>query len=618
MSNSFEPDSNWERVAAELQASRDSQQTAWGSIDNATLGRYLADEVTGEERRRIEQEMQHSPELRMLTDLVRDVLTEFEPVLAPAPVPVPHATSVHQGVPRPATLSFAEHAAQRAAFKPVKRNSPFGKTFRQRTALVAAACLLMGVALSLRGVFVPTDPRLPIGDGYASRDLTPTSGFKVIALSAKPNDLGASSVQLAQLDKVDRQVAELQTKGQGPAAMALAGKLPDVAKEARLEEHPRYADSLNRAGMVYQANGDLAQAQENYKRAYGICQKSLKEEHPATVQSLANVYQADINRTLVSSRAPLPRWEGHPMTTMAPAPGSNTILENFVKKEDKSLNGAAHLPGRPILRQHPSEVKQHVVPVLVRALKEADTLPERLAYIQALARLGPAARGAVPELTERLSKPTTEASERQAILAALGEMGPSANKALDVLVESLKSADPSVSQAARASLVRYGPEELAALSSLPGSTDAKGKDQAPIAARRAWAYREACGSITDGCDLFSVQAVVESQRDMLTLVRNNGPVLYITTMDRDGKKVTESEQDVRKLMDVEGVTVVLSREGQAEIRVPDALQQRGFTLNKQSELQTVLEKHLKERDYDGALREAILFINKLNFTAIKK
>jgi len=573
MSNPFEPDPNWERVAAELRACRDSHQAAWGSIDNATLGRYLADEVTGPERQEIEEALHNLPELRMLTNLVRDVLTEFEPVPAPVPASVP------------ITLSFAEHVAQPAASMPAKRKSYFGKTFRQRAALAAAACLLLGLGLALQGLNPPAETRYALGSPSASR------------------------IELALLD---REVEKLQTEGRISEAMDRASQLPLVAKQAHLDEDPRFAYFLNRAGMLYQNQGNLAMAQENYNWAYGICQKSLGEEHPATVQSLANAYQADINQTPPRSRVNVAT--GHPqMMAKVNYPAARTM--DHAKKEKGAARKTEELAGRPILRQNPREVKQAVVPVLVQALQRAETPRERLAYIQALGRLGPVAQEAVPSLTQRLNE-SQDVAERQAILVAMGEMGPSANNALPVLVESLKCSEPLVREAADQSLRRaYGPEAIATLRIHSVSIDDKHREEIQTALSRIKANHEACVAMRD-CDLFSVEAVVESERDLLAMARNNGPVLYITTTTaREGKDTMASDKDVGKLMEIEGVLLALSREGQVILRVPDALQQRGFTLKKQSELRVLLQKQLKGGNFDGALRESIQFVSKLNLRA---
>src|SRR5262245_65986706 len=81
------PNETWDRVASELRACKEAQQRAWGDIDSADLGRYLAGEAAGEELTRIEQALEDLPELRKLTDLVRDVLIDLEPVAVPADPP---------------------------------------------------------------------------------------------------------------------------------------------------------------------------------------------------------------------------------------------------------------------------------------------------------------------------------------------------------------------------------------------------------------------------------------------------------------------------------------------------------------------------------------------------
>ena len=70
------PHEQWERVAAELSAYRSWQRQAWGDLDDATLGRYLAGEATPEERGRVEAAANRHPEVRQVLDLVREVLDE--------------------------------------------------------------------------------------------------------------------------------------------------------------------------------------------------------------------------------------------------------------------------------------------------------------------------------------------------------------------------------------------------------------------------------------------------------------------------------------------------------------------------------------------------------------
>ena len=87
---SSEPDQTgqWERIAQELRACKESQRKAWGGIEDATLGRYLAGDVSDHELAMVENALEELPELRELTDLVRDVLNDLEPVVFDAPEPV--------------------------------------------------------------------------------------------------------------------------------------------------------------------------------------------------------------------------------------------------------------------------------------------------------------------------------------------------------------------------------------------------------------------------------------------------------------------------------------------------------------------------------------------------
>jgi hypothetical protein len=95
MSGALDQTGSWDRVAAELRACKESQQKAYGDVDSATLGRYLAGEMTPAERATLEQTLDELPDLRLLTDLVQDVLNDLGPVeaappaAAPAPVILP-------------------------------------------------------------------------------------------------------------------------------------------------------------------------------------------------------------------------------------------------------------------------------------------------------------------------------------------------------------------------------------------------------------------------------------------------------------------------------------------------------------------------------------------------
>jgi tetratricopeptide (TPR) repeat protein len=135
------PANGWDRVALELRAYRELQRKAWGDTDNALLGRYLADEADAGERQKVEAALEQHPELRQLTDLVREVLGEGEPTA---------------GEPdkQPAVLPFAppKVAPKRATFRPGRR-----------LGWLAAACLLVAVG-------APLAAWLWMGNGQPTRE----------------------------------------------------------------------------------------------------------------------------------------------------------------------------------------------------------------------------------------------------------------------------------------------------------------------------------------------------------------------------------------------------------------------------------------------------------------
>ncbi len=118
---------SWEAVAAELRAYREQQKQTWGDLDSALIGRYLADEVTDTERSLVETSLQDHPELRILTEIVGDVLADCTPA---APVET-------EAVP-PRILSFT-------SAKPARKNR--FQRYQRQFALAAAACLLFGLGV---------------------------------------------------------------------------------------------------------------------------------------------------------------------------------------------------------------------------------------------------------------------------------------------------------------------------------------------------------------------------------------------------------------------------------------------------------------------------------------
>jgi hypothetical protein len=125
----------WDVLTAELRAYRQQQKQTWGDVDSVLMGRYLAGEATAEERHRVEASFDKHPDLRILADLVRDVLGEGEPGSL--------ITSVQGSEPetnRPRLLPFSQQP---------KMRRPLLVQLRRKGVLVAAACLLLALGVTL-------------------------------------------------------------------------------------------------------------------------------------------------------------------------------------------------------------------------------------------------------------------------------------------------------------------------------------------------------------------------------------------------------------------------------------------------------------------------------------
>jgi len=593
MASPFEPD-HWERVAAELRALRDAQQEAWGTLDNATLGRYLADEVSGEERRQIEQALDNLPELRKVTDLVRDVLIEFEPVSVPAPAVLPFS-------PQPTPQQPA-------------RRKFWGRAFQQRAVLAAAACLLLALGLSLHGLHsTAPESAAPVPPGRAAalpRHLalkTNTSQIRPLQFSR----LRTASVRAPDGAQLEQQVAGLEKQGKLEEALVEAERLLAVAEKSPRDDVPQYAAVLNRVGQLYQQQGQLAKAEPVFRQAYGICQARLGADHPETVLSvnnLANSYQLALNYT-PADNPHVPPAIAALSSSDKTTPSSKDVA--LLRKAEERARLEAPVVTSRVMRQSAREVKEVVVPVLTRALRQAGTPRERLAYIQALGRLGPAARDAVPALAQTLEK-AVEPAERLAVIQVLGLMGPSADNALPLLAEALKSPAPMVRRSAAAALLQCGPQGLTVLNDLVARGDPEQKAEAKRALFESLTYESCCSGLKDTCYLFSPRTMNETQLALTTLARNRGVAIYAeTTASRDDKVASAREKQARDLLlTSEGIYFLICKEPpHVELQVSEKLRQLGFTVQHQKELRDLIEKHLKNRDYDTALREGVRYLD---------
>jgi tetratricopeptide (TPR) repeat protein len=618
MTSAFETDTNWDRISAELRAQRTAQHQAWGDIDNTTLGRYLADEVSQEERTQIEQAIDELPELRKLTDLVRDVLSDFQPlpvpvnpVSLPQPLPMPYVQTQPLPAAQPRVLPFAPRAQQATN----RQRGWFGSGGKQRAALVAAACLMLTLGLWVQ---MPTNSSQS-GGGFAWQMSPPqaklTGTMERTLVSAQkvngPWPAAMATPSVAALDQMDRDLEDLQDRGQTDRALDRAAQLPELTRKAKLAENPRLALTLNRVGQLHEKNNDLNQAEAHYAKAYAICQKNLTPDCPETVQSvrnLGNTYQLALNQAPEPIYAPAPLAAQVASKSVHSAPSADLIRghqEEFMRDKDKRnlADKIVHQPQR--------ELRKAVVPVLVCALQHSQTTEERLGYLQALGRLGPVARDAVPVLAERLSK--TEAnSEREAILATLGQMGPCATEqAVPVLQRELKNHSRNVRRLAAKALLNYGLAGMTALREAAACNDLPQKETAREILYDATRLngKHMVISIQDSGELFTLAALESVQRPVPLTARNDGLSIDVQTLEAVPSGETAASLSNKLSSAKESVSLLLCREPPLVLmRVGDAWRKRGLDQKQQKQLQGLVEKHLQNQTYDDGLQQSIQFL----------
>jgi hypothetical protein len=459
----FDPAKHWDKVAAELRACRDAQRQAWGDVDDALLGRYLADESSGDERRQVEQALEELPELRLLTDVVRDVLAAAPPE-APAVVPLPRPQARRRWAPS-----------------------------RQKLALLAAACLLLALGVGLAR---------PVGSSDAAPGAVTTAG-PALAVRLKVtelNKLGELAQAKGDLDRAERSYVRahnLSRKGLGPQHE----QTRQIAQNlARVYEARRDVDQLNRLGTLARADGDLDQAEQALREAYTLSVRGLGPQHEQTrriADNLAEVYQValadgelDARRKVFGHYAyeraenPYQPYQPYQPTVGRDAKKAETerVYQNAMflmhgpqdrvmgvafapevsspyqaKAQPRSENaarGVEAVRGR-LARQDGEAVRENAVAVLCQKLYMAGPAGDRALAALALAALGPAAGEAVPALTARLRE-AREPVERVAVLAALGRIGRTAAPVVPEVLHALHAADRDQRRAAAFALANMG------------------------------------------------------------------------------------------------------------------------------------------------------------------
>jgi hypothetical protein len=681
--------SQWERVAAELRACREAQRRAWGDLDNATLGRYLAGDVDAEERQHIESALEALPELRKLTDLVRDVLSETDDIAAE-----------RQSTPSdPAVLPFA---APRASITPSRPTASWptrtaASRFRQRVGLAAAACLLLALGVAFPRAAGESAPRselaLAMSQPVAMRgpvlEDMPVEAKGVLFQGIAAKSLDAESMQRSGewLARFDASVQALEADGKKHEAERLARQ---------------YADNLTRKAKCYQEKGDLIRAEPALQQAHTLCVRMWGPEAPETARtsnSLALVYESALNAANPEGVAHGSQYEAHvpgavnpylggteipaspyspysykdaattsfamsasslsvgdkapaqyssssyesatqprsapPSAKSAPRRTLDTYKVRSAQQAQKARHAAHHAMTTSStafvsLRDHLTSqsqvaLKTTVVPVLTQALREATSAEERQRLAHALGQLGPAARDAVPVLVD-CCRHAKDASERANLLLVLGEMGPAARPAVPVLVEALQNDSPTVRDYAARALVQLGPTARSCRTELV-------KQSADDPLVRDVLFRldgpeGRCG-IDDEVECFSLKAINESEHEIRQLASTSRIVLNVSTgpdkvarapaaddwffersdVPKPNEKKDWEKTRVRTNGEVRVYFRIHKDAADVQVFVSDALQKRGLTVTR---LRSVIEPHLRTKDFDGGLREAVKLVARLD------
>jgi hypothetical protein len=545
MAIEFDPTEQWHRVASELRAVKETQQQAWGDIDNATLGRYLAGELSGEERARVEQALTQYPELLKLTDVVRDVLEEFDPA---APQPLPAA---------PKTLPFAQA-------RPARK--PFARVLRQRGALVAAAAVLLALGLSLGGMHLYTRDQ-------ANREF---SFFDPQASRHGPD--GPVSDSLGKKDGG----GERTTSKKPLSEKEITENLARVKKKVT----SLGAMTLEQMGTNYQESGDYDRAETYFVAAHDLRRKTFGEENAETLkstQNLAHVYEVALN-TVPPAEPPAPRFPPMMMSKRTDADKALALRER-------------------ITRQEPAAIKQSVVPVLVQGLRGSRTAAERRTFVRALGTLGPAAADAVPDLMKALDNSGAD-EERTEVVRALGQMGQAGSPAVPALVATLKCDCPEARREAGESLVRlcpYARQEVLAAHTKEAQLPREVLDRIEGPEGRV--------GVNDTGLVLCPHDFHETQREILLLARKHHVEVYTETVASLPAKGAKSAEERAKEVGATGLYLLICKEPPGvQVVASEALQKKGFTAECVAELKKVAEEGVQKRQYDRSVVQSVRYV----------
>jgi len=350
----------WLLISQELSACKKVQEQTWGDLDDTTLGRYLAGEVTGEEFAAVQSALGELPELRKLTDLVRDVLGEASPVpdLSPAPaiLPLPAARRKRRVIP----------------------------VLRRYAALASAACLLivLGVAAPRSAPLAALSPneQLQAGEAYSSRRPPFGSADKEGIILAS-----ASKTLPRRIDvmRFQREGASLLAQGELTAAEAPLAAAHDYCDKKLGRDHPDTRRTVVELAGMYQ----IALNAEPTQASFAVTARGSTPS-PAMKLGQRHCRQRLADNAIQLQRCISTRSVAEVRASVVPVLVHGLCVAN-TEADRRALVRALGQLG-PAART--------ALPYLADRLKSSTDIGEVHEILLTLGKMGPAAREAIPVL----------------------------------------------------------------------------------------------------------------------------------------------------------------------------------------------------------------------------